>query len=290
MNDTTTQPSAASIAEPMEATMPEAATPVATTEVATTELGTDIAPELAAEVSTGISTDISTEVAAEAEPEFATAAPAVAPVANELTPAACAAKLKGLFPALFGGNAFKPLKLRVQADIQERAPGVFTKTQLSAFLRRHTGNTGYLIALGKATHRYDLDGQPASELTDEHRLAAREELTRRRGLQQERVGLEQERIELEQQQRHNRAGLLHDFEITTLTLPNFCALKGVTAEELPGLLDIARAERVAQPVREARPAQPARGGRERPNEREAGAGARDARDQRGARGRPATRR
>lgn len=287
MNDTTTQPSTASIAEPTDATMPEAATSVATTEVATrvaaTEVAGDIAPELTAETST--------DVAAEAEPELATPAPAAAPVANELTPAACAAKLKALFPALFGGNAFKPLKLRVQADIQERAPGVFTKTQLSAFLRRHTGNTGYLIALGKATHRYDLDGQPASELTDEHRLAAREELTRRRGLQQERVGLEQERIELEQQQRHNRAGLLHDFEITTLTLPNFCALKGVTAEELPGLLDIARAERLAQPVREARPAQPTRGGRERPNEREAGAGdSRNARDPRGARGRPAARR
>jgi ProP effector len=263
--------------------MPEAATPVATTEVATQVVAIEAAtPELA--------TEAIADVAAEAEPELATAAPAAAPVANELTPAACAAKLKGLFPALFGGNAFKPLKLRVQADIQERAAGVFTKTQLSAFLRRHTGNTGYLIALGKATHRYDLDGQPASELTDEHRLAAREELTRRRGLQQERVGLEQERVELEQQQRHNRAGLLHDFEITTLTLPNFCALKGVTAEELPGLLDIARAERLAQPVREARPAQPARGGRERPNEREAGAGTRDARDQRNPRGRPAARR
>jgi hypothetical protein len=164
-----------------------------------------------------------------------------------LSPAACAAKLKALFPALFGGNNFKPLKLRVQADIQERAPGQFTKAQLSAFLRRHTGSTGYLIALTKATHRFDLDGAQAAELSEEHRVAAREELARRKGLQQERNAAEQERLALEQTQARNRAGLLYDFERTTLTVPNFCALKGVTPEELPGLLEIARQEAAARP-------------------------------------------
>ena len=115
-----------------------------------------------------------------ADPLPAVAAPAVvaAPPQAEMTPGACAAKLKALFPALFAGTNFKPLKLRVQIDIQERAPGLFTKAQLSAFLRRHTGNTGYLIAPTKATHRYDLDGQPVAEFAEEHRLAAREELTR----------------------------------------------------------------------------------------------------------------
>ncbi|MDC8784923.1 ProQ/FinO family protein [Roseateles koreensis] len=185
--------------------------------------------------------------------EEASAAPVVppstaAPVAADLSPAECAAKLRALFPALFGGRDFKPLKLRIQADIQERAPGLFTKAQLSAFLRRFTGNTGYLIALGRATHRFDLDGQQAGELSEEHRLAAREELARRRGLQQE-------RIELEQTQARNRAGLLHDFERTTLTLSNFCVLKGVTEAELPGLLEIARAERAAQPAQEPRDTQ-----------------------------------
>ena len=42
-----------------------------------------------------------------------------------LSPAACALELKQRFPALFSGAA-KPLKLRIQVDIQERAPGVFT--------------------------------------------------------------------------------------------------------------------------------------------------------------------
>ena len=118
--------------------------------------------------------------------------------------------------------------------------GQFSKAQLSQFLRRHTGSTTYLVGITQAKTRFDLDGQPADEITDEHRSVAREELARRRGLQQERQALED-------QQRRNRAQLLYDFERTTLTEGNFCALKGVSAEELPGLLEIARKERAEQP-------------------------------------------
>ena len=50
---------------------------------------------------------------------------------------------------------------------------------LSAFFRRHTGSTSYLIAVSKAAHRFDLDGQPAGEISAEHREAAVEELARR---------------------------------------------------------------------------------------------------------------
>ncbi|RQO55926.1 prop effector ProQ [Paucibacter sp. KBW04] len=209
------------------------------------------------------------DAAPEAGETVETASAAAAPAAAELSPAAVAAKLKTLFPALFGGNGFKPVKLRVQVDIQARAPGQFSKAQLSGFLRRYTGNTGYLIALGRATHRFDLDGNQAGELSEEHRTAAREELARRRAVQQERV-------ELEQAQARNRAGLLHDYERTTLTLANFCALKGVTEAELPGLLEIAKAERAAQPPREARPQFAPRNAR--PNQRDA----REPRDNKGA--------
>jgi hypothetical protein len=198
--------------------------------------------------------------------ETVDAADAAPPAENAMTPAAVAAKLKELFPALFGGGGgFKPLKLRVQADIQQRAPGVFTKAQLSTFLRRYTGNTGYLIALGKATHRYDLDGIEAGELSDEHRGAAREELARRKSLQQERMAAEQEQLALLQQQRRNRAGLLYDYERTTLTPANFCVLKGVTPEELPGLLEIARQERAEQPPQQQRPQHEPRRDDRRPN-------------------------
>lgn len=116
----------------------------------------------------------------------------VAPTASvrppEMSPAACSDLLKQHFPALFASGA-KPLKLRIQTDIQQRAPGVFTKGALSAFFRRYTGSTGYLIALSKAEQRFDLDGQPAGELSEEHRQLAREELTRRRQLTREREQL-----------------------------------------------------------------------------------------------------
>ncbi|MFZ2988925.1 ProQ/FINO family protein, partial [Ideonella sp.] len=185
----------------------------------------------------------------EAETEAAAptdASDVAAPAAAPMTPAECAQQLKQRFPGLFAGGA-KPLKLRVQADIQARAPGVFTKQALSAFLRRHTGSTSYLIALSRASHRFDLDGAQADALSDEHRQAALDELARRRSLNEDR------RAE-EEQQRRNRATLLRDFEHTTLTEANFCALKGVSAEELPGLLAIAREEAAAQPA--PRPGRP----------------------------------
>ena len=65
---------------------------------------------------------------------------------------ACTRELRQRFPALFGDQA-KPIKLRIQADIQERAPGVFSKKILSIFLHRHTTQTAYLVALTKAKER-----------------------------------------------------------------------------------------------------------------------------------------
>ncbi|MFX1679937.1 ProQ/FINO family protein [Mitsuaria sp. CC2] len=168
---------------------------------------------------------------------------------------AVATQLKALFPALFAGGA-KPLKLRVQSDIQQRAPGQFTKAQLSAFLRRYTGGTGYLIALTRAKTRFDLDGQPAGELSDEHRVAAQEELTRRRGISDAR------RAE-EDRGRQERAQLLRDFSRTTLTPANFCALKGLSQEQLDAQLKLAREEEAQQPPRPERNDRPPRGGEQR---------------------------
>ncbi len=182
--------------------------------------------------------DSAADAAAADAPVVATAPKVVIP---DMSPAACAQQLKSRFPALFSG-APRPVKLRIQADIQARVPGVFTKQVLSAFLRRHTGTTAYLIALTKAAQRFDLDGQPAGEISDEHRQAAHEELQRRRGVHDERRAAEDERHALEQQQWHNRAQLLRDFQSTTLTRANFCALKGVAEGELDGLLEIARRE------------------------------------------------
>lgn len=261
-----------------------------------TQLPATDAPEAQQPVAPAAAASPVTEAAPAETPAGVDPAPEpVAPVAPaaaapaDMSPAACAAQLKALFPALFSGP-FKPLKLRVQADIQARAPGQFTKAQLSAFLRRYTGNTGYLIALGKATQRFDLDGQPAGELSEEHRAAAREELARRRGLQQERLAAEQAERDLAQTQRRNRAGLLHDFERTTLTLANFCVLKGVSPEELPGLLDLARAERAEAPPREMREPRDGQGRRDGREGRGPHAGPRGARGEGRGEGRPAGRR
>ena len=173
-------------------------------------------------------------------------------------PADCAEQLRQRWPALFAGPT-KPLKLRIQVDIQERAPGVFTRQALSAFFRRYTGSTAYLRALASGKHRYDLDGQPAGEVSIDNRKVASDELARRRNVQNA-------RRDLEEQQRRNRATLLHDHERTTLTRANFCALKGIDEAELERVLAIAREERSAMPRPPDRRAEHGRPSHGRPND------------------------
>jgi len=125
--------------------------------------------------------DLEKSAAPAASDAAAPASPDAGAAAAEMGPAACAARLIELFPALFGGEGPpRPVKLRIHADIQQRAPGVFTRKALSIFLHRHTTGNAYLRALINAPHRFDLDGQPAGEVLEEHRAAARDELERRR--------------------------------------------------------------------------------------------------------------
>jgi sRNA-binding protein len=114
-------------------------------------------------------------------------APAAPPAADMPAPrpepsvADTARLLAEHFPALFGAGVIKPIKLRIQADIHQRAPGVFTKKVLSLFLQRHTTGTAYLRALvAEGATRIDLDGLPAGDIAAEHREAADAELARRR--------------------------------------------------------------------------------------------------------------
>ncbi|WP_418316899.1 ProQ/FINO family protein [Piscinibacter sakaiensis] len=201
---------------------------------------------------------------AAAEPAGSTAAPAPAakPAIAELSPNACAARLAELFPAVFTAGAAKPLKLRIQADIQARAPGIFTRKSLSIFLHRHTTSTAYLKALTNSPTRFDLDGAPAGDVADEHREAARTELERRRATFESRRAAERETQRQQQRDaqqkamqefaaqneaRRDRAGLLRAFESSTLTPANFCALKGLTQEQLDTTLALARQEREQAP-------------------------------------------
>lgn len=165
----------------------------------------------AAEPSAGPSAGPSVEPSADAT----AAAPSPARTPRQRPPvdlAACATELRVRFPAVFGNTA-RPLKLRIQADIQERAPGVFTRQALSAFLHRHTTSTNYLIALSQQPQRLDLDGQPAGEVVAEHRDAAAHEVERRRALRKEREAQMHEarraarQAERESEQHRERPGL-----------------------------------------------------------------------------------
>lgn len=124
-----------------------------------------------------------------ADPVAETAAPAEIPPTDASVPAdqgrepqptlaQTAARLAERFPALFGGPA-RPIKLRIQSDIQERAPGVFGRRELSLFLHRHTTSTAYLKSMVGLRQRFDLDGAPAGEVAEEHLAAATAELERR---------------------------------------------------------------------------------------------------------------
>ena len=218
---------------------------------------------------------------------------AAAPAIPDLSPAACAARLTELFPALFAPPV-KPIKLRIQADIQQRAPGLFNKRSLSVFLHRHTTSTPYLRALATAPQRIDLDGNAAGEIAEEHRSAAAAELARRRELHEARRV--QERAAQREQQRaaqreeHNRAraaaqreqaredqvrrertALVRAFESSTLTRANFCVLKGISEADLEAQLTLAQqdAQRevphaAQRPARQAAQADPRQRGTPRP--------------------------
>ncbi|MDP1900189.1 MAG: ProQ/FinO family protein [Rubrivivax sp.] len=134
----------------------------------------------------------------EASPE---PAPGVAaPALPDLGPAACAAELAARFPALFGSGRALPIKLRIQTDIQQRAPGVFSRKSLSLFLHRHTTTTAYLKALVASPSRFDLDGVAAGEVAEEHRQAATAEVERRRAIVEARRVAEREAARLAQRQ------------------------------------------------------------------------------------------
>ncbi len=183
----------------------------------------------------------------------------------ELAPAACASRLAALFPAVFTPSAPRPLKLRIQTDVQQRAPGIFTKKSLSIFLHRHTTSTAYLKALVSAPQRLDLDGMPAGDVLDEHRQAATAELERRRASHDARRGAERDAQRAahdvarraraaDDELRRDRDALIRAYETTTLTRSNFCALKGLSETELDALLAKAQQSPRAQPS-DARPAE-----------------------------------
>ena len=72
----------------------------------------------------------------------------------------------------------RPLSLGIHKTICERMPDV-KPADLRLAMRVHTASTRYLKALAAGTARYDLDGQPAGEVTEEQRTVASEGLKSR---------------------------------------------------------------------------------------------------------------
>lgn len=72
----------------------------------------------------------------------------------------------------------QPLALGIHKAIKERVPDIDAK-QLRSAMRVHTASTRYLKALSQAETRFDLDGTPAGEVTDEQRKQASDTLRER---------------------------------------------------------------------------------------------------------------
>ncbi|WP_371868514.1 ProQ/FINO family protein [Telluria aromaticivorans] len=105
------------------------------------------------------------------------AAPATAPAAAA-QPGSARALLKQLqqeFPAF---RDCLPLAIGIDKQLLARMPGLDRKIMRAA-LGIHTGSMRYLRAMEKAKVRYDLDGAAGAEVTDTHRLHAKELLQQR---------------------------------------------------------------------------------------------------------------
>ena len=83
--------------------------------------------------------------------------------------------LRERYPALFAAADPKPLKIGIHKDLLERHPEL-DLSGLKRALTLHTGRFGYQKLLKAGAVRFDLDGQPADEVTEEQAEIARQRL------------------------------------------------------------------------------------------------------------------
>ena len=124
-----------------------------------------------------------------AEPADAPA-PAAQPAQGAPAPSA-RALLKQLQQQFAAFRDCLPLAIGIDKQLLARVPGLDRKTMRAA-LGIHTGSMRYLRAMEKATVRYDLDGVAGAEVTDTHRLHAKEQLQLRFKKEAERKKAERE--------------------------------------------------------------------------------------------------
>lgn len=72
----------------------------------------------------------------------------------------------------------QPLAIGIDKQVLAAQPDLDRKT-LRVALRMHVGSLRYLKAMQQATQRFDLDGKPVAEVSEEHRTHAAETLKER---------------------------------------------------------------------------------------------------------------
>ena len=100
-----------------------------------------------------------------------------------------------------------PLAIGIDKQLLARLPDLDRKTMRAA-LGIHTGSLRYLRAMEKATVRYDLDGAAGAEVTDTHRLHAKEVLQQRFKKEAERKKAERDAAQAEEANRLRQEKLL----------------------------------------------------------------------------------
>jgi ProP effector len=107
----------------------------------------------------------------------------------------------------------KPLALGIDKAVSERFPE-FDRKSVRTAMRMHVNSTRYLKAVEKATERFDLDGNVAGEITDEHRGHAAQTLKERfaavakRKRDEQKEQQERERAEQAEQRKAERLNQL----------------------------------------------------------------------------------
>lgn len=99
----------------------------------------------------------------------------------------------------------RPLALRIDKAIATRFPDVDRKVIRSA-MRLHTASTRYLKAMEKATERFNLDGKPEGEVTEEQRTHAKQTLKERfaEAAKRRKAALEQEKAQRQAEEAERR--------------------------------------------------------------------------------------
>ena len=89
-----------------------------------------------------------------------------------------------------------PLSIGIDKQLLARMPELDRKTMRTA-LGIHTGSPRYMRAMEKASVRYDLDGTAGAQVSDTHRLHAKEVLQQRLKKEAERKKAERDAEKLE---------------------------------------------------------------------------------------------